>query len=114
MGQLLKRHWAMWKLILRLQELFKENNIFKFPQQYQASDHVLEVQIPFLQYILDPDFKIVPIVIGTKSKYALNKITELLKPYFTEENLFVISTAFLIIQLIPMLLRLIMPSCNQF
>lgn len=70
----------------------QQNNIFKFPQQYQASDHILEVQIPFLQYVLDPDFKIVPITIGTKSKYALNKITELLKPYFTEENLFVIST----------------------
>jgi len=70
----------------------QQNNIFKFPQQYQIEDHVLEVEIPFLQFILEPGFKIVPITIGTKSTYALNKITDILKPYFTEENLFVIST----------------------
>lgn len=70
----------------------QQNNIFKFPQQYQVEDHVLEVEIPFLQYILEPGFKIVPITIGTKSSYALNKIAEALKPYFTEDNLFVIST----------------------
>ena len=70
----------------------QQNNIFKFPQQYQVEDHVIEVEIPFLQYILEPEFKIVPITIGTKSGYALNKITEALKPYFTEDNLFVIST----------------------
>lgn len=70
----------------------QQNNIFKFPQQYQTEDHVLEVEIPFLQYILEPGFKIIPITIGTKSSYALDKITEALKPYFTPDNLFVIST----------------------
>lgn len=70
----------------------QQNNIFKFPQQYQIEDHVLEVEIPFLQYVLEPGFKIVPITIGTKSSYALNKIADLLRPYFNEDNLFVIST----------------------
>lgn len=72
--------------------ILQQNNIFKFPQQYQIEDHVLEVEIPFLQYILEPGFRIIPITIGTKSSYALNKIAEALIPYFTEENLFVIST----------------------
>ncbi len=70
----------------------QQNNIFKFPQQYQMEDHVLEVELPFLQYVLESGFSIVPITIGTKSLYALDKIAEKLKPYFTEDNLFVIST----------------------
>jgi len=70
----------------------QQNNIFKFPQQYQMEDHVLEVELPFLQYLLEPGFNIVPITIGTKSLYALEKIAEKLNPYFTEGNLFVIST----------------------
>jgi len=72
--------------------LLQQNNIFKFPQQYQMEDHVLEVELPFLQYLLEPGFNIVPITIGTKSLYALEKIAEKLNPYFTEGNLFVIST----------------------
>ncbi|MBN2275090.1 MAG: AmmeMemoRadiSam system protein B, partial [Bacteroidales bacterium] len=57
-------------------------------------EHSLEVQIPFLQYRLKNDFTIVPIVIATQNRETCRKIAAALKPYFTSDNLFVISTDF--------------------
>jgi AmmeMemoRadiSam system protein A len=52
------------------------------------------VQLPFLQYRLKKPFTIVPIIIGTQSAPTCKKIAEILEPWFTPENLFVISTDF--------------------
>lgn len=57
-------------------------------------EHSLEVQIPFLQYRLKNEFKIIPIVIATQNPQTCRQIAEALKPYFTDDNLFVISTDF--------------------
>jgi AmmeMemoRadiSam system protein B/AmmeMemoRadiSam system protein A len=57
-------------------------------------EHSLEVQIPFLQYRLKNEFKIIPVVIGTQNPQTCRQIADALKPYFTDENLFVISTDF--------------------
>ncbi|GAG76220.1 unnamed protein product, partial [marine sediment metagenome] len=40
------------------------------------------------------EFSIVPIVLGTQAPKTVEKIASALKPYFTDENLFVISTDF--------------------
>ncbi len=56
--------------------------------------HSLEVQLPFLQYRLGSDFRIVPIIVGTQSAATCKKIGAALKPYFGGNNLFVISTDF--------------------
>ncbi|MBP1668684.1 MAG: hypothetical protein H6Q21_1050 [Bacteroidetes bacterium] len=58
------------------------------------SEHSLEVQIPFLQYRLKNDFKIIPIVIATQNAQTCRQIADALRPYFTDDNLFVISTDF--------------------
>lgn len=55
-------------------------------------EHSLEVQVPFLQYYLEKEFSIVPIIIGTQNKETCRKIAETLSPYFNEHNLFIIST----------------------
>ena len=57
-------------------------------------EHCLEVQLPFLQMVFEKVPPIVPIVIGTQRVGILQEIAEVLKPYFNEENLFIISSDF--------------------
>jgi MEMO1 family protein len=75
-------------------KLIAENDIFSFNNQAHQQEHSLEIQLPFLQHIFNKDFKIVPILLGTNSAKDCKKIAEALKPYFNEDNLFVISTDF--------------------
>ncbi|OFY43586.1 MAG: AmmeMemoRadiSam system protein B [Bacteroidetes bacterium GWF2_40_14] len=57
-------------------------------------EHSLEVQLPFLNHILKSEYSIVPIIIGTSDKDICKEIALTLKPYFTPENLFIISSDF--------------------
>jgi len=76
------------------QKLATGNKVLAFDPQYHRSEHSIEVQIPFLQYFLKTDFKIVPILLGTQDPKTCEQIAKALKPYFLPENLFVISTDF--------------------
>ena len=69
-------------------------SFFTYRHDAHAQEHSLEVQLPFLQYILENDFKIVPIVIGSQSVNTVGKIADALYPYFNSNNLFVISSDF--------------------
>jgi hypothetical protein len=83
------------KVDLRLaKKLTAENKVFTFNKDADLYEHSLEVQLPFLQYKMKSDFKIVPIILGTQSKSTIAKISETLKPYFNDKNLFVISSDF--------------------
>ncbi len=75
-------------------KLSRENKVLSFDPSYQQSEHSVEVQVPFVQYFLKKGVKIVPILLGTQDPSVCRKIAEALKPYFTHENLFVISTDF--------------------
>ncbi|OQX81386.1 MAG: hypothetical protein B6D61_00770 [Bacteroidetes bacterium 4484_249] len=75
-------------------KLIDENEDFSYVAKAHVSEHSLEVQLPFLQYIMKTGFQIVPIVIGTQSEKVCKKMAEILKPYFNEKNLFVISSDF--------------------
>ena len=75
-------------------KLINENELFSYVAPAHISEHSLEVQLPFLQYHLKNDFEIVPIVIGTQLQNECEKMAEILKPYFNENNLFVISSDF--------------------
>ena len=57
-------------------------------------EHCIEVQLPFLQYWLRKSFSIIPILIGGESEKTAEVLAEMLAPYFTDENLFVISADF--------------------
>ena len=65
-------------------------------------EHCLEVQLPFLQrfFTLHSSLStkevppIVPIIISTNNFQKLQQIAETLKPYFTDENLFIVSSDF--------------------
>ncbi len=75
-------------------KLIEENRLIKYVPEAHEKEHSLEVQLPFLQYRLNKPFKIIPMVIGTQSAETCGKLAEILKPYFTPENLFIISSDF--------------------
>jgi len=75
-------------------ELIESDEIFRDYDEAHEHEHSLEVQLPFLQYKLKNDFLLVPIILGTNNAADCEKIAKALKPYFTPENLFVISTDF--------------------
>jgi len=75
-------------------KLIKENDLIRnYPEAHQF-EHSLEVQLPFLQHHLRTDFKIIPIVIGSSTVETARKLASILKPYFNDKNLFVISSDF--------------------
>lgn len=74
--------------------LIKHYNFFTERDDAHISEHSLEVQLPFLQYIMKKDSKIIPIVIGTQNPETSKKIADALKPYFNTKNLFIVSTDF--------------------
>ncbi|MEN8121533.1 MAG: AmmeMemoRadiSam system protein B [Bacteroidota bacterium] len=75
-------------------ELIKKNKLISYHPEAHEQEHCLETQIPFLQYKLNYDFKIIPVIIGTQSEKTISQIASILKPYFNSENLFVISSDF--------------------
>jgi len=75
-------------------KLVSDNKVLAFDPQNQRSEHSIEVQVPFLQYYLKTNFRIVPILLGTQDPKICEQIAQALKPYFLPENLFVISTDF--------------------
>ena len=75
-------------------ELVDKNSCFTYRQDADAPEHSVEVQLPFLQYLLGDSFQIVPIVIATNSLATIDKISTALKTYFNADNLFVISSDF--------------------
>ena len=74
------------------------DSVFCYRPEAHDREHCLEVQLPFLQRFFTQHAKevpsIVPIVISTNDYQKLKRIAEALKPYFTDENLFVISSDF--------------------
>ena len=69
-------------------ELFNDN-----PRPH-LHEHSLEVQLPFLNYVLDGDYSVVPIVLGAPDHHLCEAMAAALKPFFNEKNLFIISSDF--------------------
>lgn len=76
------------------EKLRKENSVFRFPVNAHLKDHCLEVHIPFIQYYFKNPQQIIPIIIGTDNKNTLKEIANALRPWFTPDNLFIISSDF--------------------
>jgi len=88
---------AMGKVRVNIQiaeKLKNENRVFDFPQNAHLQEHSIEVQLPFIQYYFSNQPSIVPIIIGTGNETTIKKIAEALRPWFTPENLFIISSDF--------------------
>jgi MEMO1 family protein len=75
-------------------KLINENKVFEFPTTSHIQEHSIEVQLPFIQYYFTDQPTIVPIIIGTNNINTVRIIAEALRPWFTSENLFIISSDF--------------------
>jgi MEMO1 family protein len=75
-------------------KLIDNHEVFNNFGEAHLKEHCLEVQLPFLQYHLHHQFKIVPIVIGSYDNAVCMQLAAALQPYFNSRNLFVISTDF--------------------
>ena len=73
-------------------EIINNSEIINFVQAAHAHEHSLEVLLPFIQYFWENNFELIPIIIATHSKDICKQIAKELQPYFTDDNLFVVST----------------------
>ncbi len=76
------------------EKLSAGNRVITVDEGPHQMEHCIEVQLPFLQYWLRKPFSIVPIVVGGESQQTCRQLAEALTPYFTDENLFIISSDF--------------------
>jgi hypothetical protein len=76
------------------ENLIKKNKVFRNSTDSHIREHSIEVQIPFIQTYFTDNPKIVPIIIGTDDEVTVKQISEALRPWFTDENLFIISSDF--------------------
>ena len=85
--------------------LTEADSVFRYEPRAHDREHCLEVQLPFQQRRFGGDGKstqtsedsvppIVPIIISTNDFQKLKRIAEALKPYLTDENLFIVSSDF--------------------
>jgi len=75
-------------------ELISNSKFIVNIPEVHKQEHCLEVQLPFLQKCFDTDLVILPMVMGTNNVQEIKEIAEVVKPFFTENNLFIISTDF--------------------
>lgn len=75
-------------------QLTMADSVFTYRAKSHDREHCLEVQLPFLQRHMKQVPPIVPIIISTNDFTQMQRMAEVLKPYFNEENLFVISSDF--------------------
>ena len=72
-----------------------EDSVFTYHPEAHDNEHCLEVQLPFLQRLFTESVPpIVPIIISTNDFQKLMKMSEQLKPYLNDDNLFIISSDF--------------------
>ncbi len=73
--------------------LMADNKSVIFYEKAHNREHAIEVQIPFIQYRFG-EIPIVPLIMGSSSISSARDLAAALIPYFTPENLFIISSNF--------------------
>lgn len=66
--------------------------LFSNNPQHHRGDHTIEVQLPFIEHQLAKGWLLVPILFGDISQEQIKEIAEALRPYFNDNNLFVVSS----------------------
>ena len=81
------------KLDRRLADrLVKGSDVINYNKAVHRNDHTIEVQVPFLQSVLEEDFKIVPILFGNTSDDSYKELTRLLISSLGEDDIIIVST----------------------
>lgn len=55
-------------------------------------EHALEVQLPFLQVVLKPGWKVIPLVMGFQNRDTINQAAKIIGDYIRESVLIIISS----------------------
>lgn len=76
------------------EELMGKSQYFQFDSSMHDDEHCIEVQLPFIQYCFSYNPQVIPILIGTVNLSIIKSLAEAIRPWFTEDNLFVISSDF--------------------
>ncbi len=77
------------------ESLSGQKELFRYHEDAHDREHSLEVQLPFIQYLYKNNQPpIVPIVITSQDVRDCRRVAEALRPWFTNDNLFVISSDF--------------------
>jgi len=71
--------------------LVKESSLFKIDSLPHQPEHCLEVEMPFLQNVLE-DFKILPVLVGQLTDDDLEKISQTLAGHIDDKTLLVASS----------------------
>ncbi len=69
-------------------------SLFNSNPEHHLKEHSIEVQLPFIDFIIKPSYKIIPILLGDVTQQDCADIATALKPYYNKENLFIISSDF--------------------
>ncbi len=78
-----------------ISQLIEEGDgLFNNNVRAHAQEHSLEVILPFVNYQLKEGYKIVPILLGDLTDKELEKVAEILSPWFGLDSLFVFSSDF--------------------
>jgi len=75
-------------------ELIDNNKGISYYAKAHDREHSIEVQVPFIQYHFNNALPIIPIVMGSSSVSVARDLAAALMPYFTPDNLFIISSDF--------------------
>jgi len=63
-----------------------------FDKNVHNNEHSLEIQLPFLQYALGEDFKIVPIVFGSQSDAVSRQLADALKKHGDRKDIIIVAS----------------------
>ncbi len=77
-----------------VQQIIAADSVFTYRPKAHDREHCLEVQLPFLQRLMDEVPPIVPIIISTNDYTKLERIAHALRPFLNDETLFIISSDF--------------------
>ncbi|MCX7831963.1 MAG: AmmeMemoRadiSam system protein B, partial [Actinobacteria bacterium] len=74
-------------------ELISESPLFSISRQPHIQEHAIEVQLPFLQFVLKPGFKIAPAVVGDLGLDELEKIADVLARKLKYKKFFIVASS---------------------
>lgn len=76
------------------QHIRTAHHSFGFNPIIHQKEHGVEVQLPFLQYVLGNSFKLVSIVMGNQSEETIQNLTQALTETYSSETLYIASSDF--------------------
>lgn len=74
-------------------KLLSKSEIFTVMKNAHDKEHAIEIQLPFLQQVLN-DFKIVPLIVGNLTEENLAKAVQQLQKIIDEKTLIIVSSDF--------------------